>query len=51
MMMAMDIVGLLKNVYVLANAIYECAQRVKVNQSQCQRLTARIRVIVEPSLD
>jgi hypothetical protein len=47
MMVAMDVAGVVKNVLSIASAIYECAQQVKVNQSQCRRLTARIRVIVD----
>ncbi len=47
MMTAISVLSVIKNIYVTADAIYECVKLVKTNQSQCKRLVERIRVIVE----
>ncbi len=47
MMTAISVLSVIKNIYATADAIYDCMQLVKTNQSQCKRLVERIRVIVE----
>ncbi len=47
MMTVINVVSVIKNIVVLADDIYKCIKLVKTNQSQCNRLAARIRVIVE----
>ncbi len=47
MMMILDVAHTIKSIYDIANAIYKVVQGVKFNHRQCQRLSGRIKVIIE----